>query len=302
MTDGVDVAVLGSINLDVVIGVEAFPQPGQTIMSRSVVRSAGGKGANQAIAAARIGASTAMIGAMGEDDAAEMLAAVLEESGVDIAGVDRLPGAVSGVAHVVVDASGQNQIMVHSGANARVTAANVEASAPKARVHLAQLETPIEAIAAFFRLGRANGAINILNTAPAVGGAESLFPLADIVVLNETELEAYAGAGGHHSIRARRLISGDRQRIIVTLGAEGACSVTAADAFLVPARAVAVVDTTGAGDTFCGVLAAGLAQGMAAPAAMGRANAAAAISVGRPGAGISAPRLAELEDFLTANP
>jgi ribokinase len=290
--------VLGSINLDVVIGVEAFPTAGETIMSRSVVQTQGGKGANQAIAAARMGRSVAMIGALGDDDAGRMLAGVLEENGVDLTGVARLADTVSGVAHVIVDARGQNEIMVHSGANAIVAAADVEARTPKARVHLAQLETPIEAIKSFFDLGRWNGAVNILNTAPAVAGAEVLFPLADIIVLNETELQAYAGLSDHHTARARKLISNDRQKIIVTLGADGACSVSVADAVIVPARTVAVVDTTGAGDTFCGVLAAGLAEGRELAGALTRANAAAAISVTRAGAGLSAPTLAELEALL----
>jgi ribokinase len=295
LTGRADVAVLGSINLDVVIGVEAFPRAGETIMSRSVVRTQGGKGANQAIAAARMGPSVAMIGALGEDDAGRMLAGVLEENGVDLTGVARLADTMSGVAHVIVDAHGQNEIMVHSGANAMVAPVDVEARTPEARVHLAQLETPIPAIAAFFRLGRANGAVNILNTAPAAAGAEALFPLCDIVVLNETELDAYAGGAGNEAERARRLIVGPEQTVIVTLGAAGALAVKATESFTVEARAVAVVDTTGAGDTFCGVLAASLAEGRPLPEALARANAAAAISVTRPGAGLSAPTRAELE-------
>ena len=211
-----------------------------------------------------------------------------------------LSDVATGMAHVVVNAGGQNQIMVHSGANARGHPRRCRGPhAQPPRIHLAQLETPIDAIEAFFRLGRANGAVNILNTAPAVAGAEPLFPLADIVVLNESELEAYAGPGGDHVARARQADQPAKgQTVIVTLGEAGACAVTADRRRLVPARTVTVVDTTGAGDVFCGVLAASLAEGRALREAMARANAAAAISVTRPGAGLSAPTLTELEAFL----
>src|SRR5205085_2097776 len=126
-----------------------------------------------------------------------------------------------------------------------------------------------------------------------------LFPLTDVIVLNETELDTYASAGGDHAKRARKQISRDGQTVIVTLGAAGACAVTATEAFTVPARTVSVVDTTGAGDTFCGVLAASLSDGRTMGEAMARANAAAAVSVTRAGAGLSAPTLAELDGFLT---
>jgi ribokinase len=216
--------------------------------------------------------------------------------------VEWLAGAGTGMAHVIVNAAGQNMIMVQSGANAEVSPSVVSEHAPAARVYLAQLESPLPTIEAFFRIGRERGAINILNTAPAIPGAADLLPLADMIVLNESELATYAGSGRNRVARARKLIGDPGQTIIVTLGEEGALVVTRADEELIPARQVAVVDTTGAGDVFCGVLATGLAEVRPLPAALARANAAAALSVTRPGAGLSAPTLAELEDFLVANP
>lgn len=294
---GVDVAVLGSINLDVVITVAVFPRPGETLMSRTVSQTLGGKGANQAIAAARLGRSVAMIGAVGADDHGKALTALLTQNGVSAGGVEWLSGenAGTGMAHVIVDAAGQNMILVQSGANALVTPQVVNDHAPAAAVHLAQLESPLPAIEAFLHLGRTRDAITILNTAPAITGAETLFPLADLIILNETELATYGGD-------ARGLITGKDQTVIVTLGEAGVRAVTKTTEVAIPGRAVAVVDTTGAGDVFCGVLAAGLAEGRALPSALGRANAAAAISVGRSGAGLSAPTLAELEDYLVAHP
>jgi ribokinase len=203
------------------------------------------------------------------------------------------------MAHVIVDASGQNMILVQSGANAAVTSPMVEAHAPNAKVYLAQLETPIRAIDAFFRLGQQRGATNILNTAPAMPGAETLFALADMVVLNETELATYARTNGDPVTQARALLSRPNQTLIVTLGEAGALAVTAHDQLTVPAHRVTAVDTTGAGDTFCGALAASLARGSLLPDAVARANAAAALSVTRPGAGLSAPTLSELDEFLS---
>jgi ribokinase len=239
-----------------------------------------------------------MIGAVGSDDQGKALTATLRETGVDVRGVEWLSGAGTGMAHVIVDAAGQNMILVQSGANAAETPEVVHAHAPVARVQLAQLETPIPTIEAFFRLGAERDAINILNTAPAMPGAEPLIAMADIVVLNETELATYARPGPDRLAQARSLISRPGQTIIVTLGEAGALAVTAEREFTVPACKVTAVDTTGAGDVFCGVLAAGLAEGRPLVEAIARANAAAAISVTRPGAGLSAPTLSELEDFL----
>jgi ribokinase len=290
----IDVAVLGSINLDVVIGVGAFPKPGETIMSGSVVQTSGGKGANQAIAAARMGVSVAMIGAVGDDEAGRMLTGVLADNGVEVSAVERLEGELSGVAHVIVDAAGQNMIMVHSGANGRVTPEQAAYATP-AKVCLAQLETPIEAVDAFLKHAGDRGSICILNTAPAVAGAQVLFKRADILVLNETELATYAGEGEDIAAMARGLIARPGQNIIVTLGDQGARVISASWDLHMPARPVEVIDTTGAGDCFCGVLAAAVSQGVPLAEAVGRANGAAAIAVGRPGAALAAPTLAELE-------
>lgn len=301
-------AVLGSINMDVVVRVGDFPRPGETIMSQGVSQTSGGKGANQAIAAARMGRHVAMIGALGDDDNGKALRAVLEGDRVDTGGIESLAGVTTGVAHVIVSDAGENMIMVLAGANGAVTKARVKAQTPQATVYLAQLETPVAAVAEFFRIGKANGGLCILNTAPAVAQAASLFDGCDIIVLNETELASYCGQvleeGDPEAVAkaAESLISRDGQTIIVTLGARGVVAVTKGWRRAVAGRKVAVVDTTGAGDCFCGVLAAGLSEGLALVEALERANAAAAIAVGRSGAALAAPTLAEVEDFLRGKP
>jgi ribokinase len=209
---------------------------------------------------------------------------------------------------VIVAADGENSIVVHGGANMTLAADEARdalaalwpdalpavTAAPSApRVALAQLETPTDAVAAFLGAARAAGATTVLNPAPALPGTLPLLAQADIVVLNETELAAYAPAG-HAVLAARSLLRGACRAVIVTLGGEGAWLVTAEGDARFPAPAVAVVDTTGAGDCFCGVLAASLAEGHRLEAALPRAVAAASLAVTRVGAAPSMPRAAEL--------
>jgi ribokinase len=294
-----DVCVLGSINLDNVCRVSRHPAPGETLIADSFERFAGGKGANQAVAAAAWGAATALIGAVGRDEAGEQLISHLESRGVDVSAVARLGGTPSGQAQICVTPAGENTIVVVGGANLALTPANVEAAkATGCRVFLAQLESPLEAIEALFA-GPGRDRITILNAAPAVEAARSLFPLADIVVVNEVELALYAGGAASAEAMeaiapARRLIIREDQTIIVTLGAAGALAVTAGDHVLVPGRQATVVDTTGAGDCFCGVLAAALAKGSPLPEALSLANQAAAVSTEHPGAAVPATLRADV--------
>jgi ribokinase len=286
------VCVLGSINLDIVCRVAELPAPGETVAARDMHQYAGGKGANQAVASARWGAPTMLIGAVGRDDAAEFLIAHLEEAGVATSAIARLEGWPTGRAHINVSNAGENMIVVVGGANLGVDAAQTQAADLQgATVVIAQLETPIAAIEILFAR-KAGTAIRILNAAPAENSATALFSLADILVVNQTELKRYAGATAsiYEPVQldraARTLISRAGQTVIVTLGAAGARIISATAARSAAGARAAVVDTTGAGDCFCGVLAAALSTRRTIADAVGIANVAAAVSTEHPGAAV----------------
>ena len=184
------VIILGSVIQDVICQVAALPRPGETVIARHTAFLPGGKGANQAIAAARMGAVTHMIGAVGEDAAGAAMLAYLSAAGVDTAGVRRLPGEPTGAAFIAVSADGENQIVVAPGANALVSAHDVTPeTVGSARVRLAQQEVPVGAVEAFFAASAAG--LRILNTAPAVPEGERLFEAADLLILNQPELARY---------------------------------------------------------------------------------------------------------------
>ena len=315
----IDVVVCGSLNMDLVARVAALPRPGETVAGHGLQRLPGGKGLNQAVAAARMGAKVAMLGARGDDADGATLEALLVAEGVDTRGILRRrpePGVDAsathtGLAQVMVADDGENAIIVHGGANATLTPDEVRAALaalPHAGVAVAQLESPSDTVAAFLEAARARGMRTVLNTAPALPDTRSLLALADIVVLNETELAHYAvassgasgDAGGEprsleaYAALARRLLDRPDQTIIVTLGSQGALRVTAGEASHLAAPQVEVRDTTGAGDCFCGVLAALLAKGHALAQALPYAVRAASVAVTRVGAAPSMPRAAEL--------
>ena len=299
------VFVLGSINLDAVARVDDLPRPGETVAGTSLELFLGGKGANQAVAAARMGSATRLMGAVGADENGRSLKAKLAGYGVQVADVMELEGAPTGQAHVWVARNAQNMIVVTAGANALVTPQHVSATAIEGqRVLLCQLETPPTAIEALFRAGAAKGALRVLNAAPALPQGAALFPLTDILILNQTELASYAKLDREPekleavSLAARKLMVRPDQTIIVTLGSAGVAAVRRDEAFLVEGRKVQAIDTVGAGDCFCGALAAALASGMDLREAVELANAAAALSVQKPGAAPSMPSRREVEAFL----
>jgi ribokinase len=302
------VCVLGSLNLDVVCRVAELPKPGETVAGRSVERIAGGKGANQAVAAARCGARAHLIGAVGRDEAGDIMLAAVRAAGVEIDQVVRLGEAATGEAFIWVSDAGENSIVVAGGANLALTPEMPDAeTAAQSRVLLAQLETPIATIEALFSgAPAAAGCLRMLNAAPAILEARRLFPLVDILVVNETELAAFAGAPCDPDDldavvkTARSLISRPDQTVVVTLGKAGAVSVGGQGRLVVTGRPAKVVDTTGAGDCFCGVLSARLAEDATLPTALQWANAAAALSTERPGATPSMPTRAEIEAALSA--
>jgi ribokinase len=298
------VCVLGSINLDNVCRVARLPAPGETLVAESFERFAGGKGANQAVAAAAWGSPTALIGAVGRDEAGDRLLAHLQDRAVNVSAVTRLDGAPTGQAYICVAPSGENTIVVVGGANRAVTASHVRAADTSGyQVFLSQLETPLETIDALFAGAAAREGVTILNAAPAVGAARVLFPLADVVVMNQGELAFFGSAAEATDAMgavapARRLISRVGQTIIVTLGAAGALAVTADSHTLVVGRPAQVLDTTGAGDCFCGVLAAALAEGSSIPQALALANQAAAVSTEQAGASVARTLRADVEARL----
>ncbi|MBS0411332.1 MAG: ribokinase [Proteobacteria bacterium] len=295
------VCVIGSLNLDIVCRVAELPAPGETVAGLGVDRLPGGKGGNQAVAAARAGAPTTMIAAIGQDEAGQIMLASLKDAGVDAGRVIALPDHPTGQAFIWVSAAGENSIVVAGGANAFLTPDRVTDLAGQA-VLLGQLETPVATLRAAF--ARAGDALRILNAAPALDEGRALLPLTDILVVNETELARYANLAAvpeteaDIAAAARGLIDREDQTVIVTLGKAGAMAVTSAGVQRVAGRLARVVDTTGAGDCFCGVLAARLSQGAPLAEAMAWANTAAGLSTQKPGAAPSMPTRTEIEAAL----
>lgn len=285
------VLVLGSINVDIVSRVAALPLPGETVSGGPLEVLLGGKGANQAVAAALSGAKTQMLGCIGAQSFGLPLKEMMDRYGVDMTHVATLDGP-SGAALIGVDAHAENAIIVSPGANRRAGEAGFPDPVSGDHV-LAQLELPADVVLDYFRRAKSVGAKTILNTAPALEIPEELFELSDILILNETELATYAGEG-KPADQAARLRRRDNQIIIATLGADGLVALAGAQARALPAPRVAPTDTTGAGDCFCGALTARLAAGGAIWDALAYAQAAAAISVTRPGAAGSMPTRAEV--------
>ncbi|OCG73599.1 PfkB family carbohydrate kinase [Microbacterium sediminis] len=298
------VAVVGSINMDVVARVPRIPGPGETLLASGSSRGGGGKGANQAVAAARAGGvPTAFIGAVGDDADGAQLRAWLEDDGIDVSGLSR-DEAPSGVALIAVSDDAENSIIVVPGANQSLTAlADAQrALVAGADVIAAQLEIPIDLVVAAAE-ARGEGALFVLNAAPSaplLDAADRVLPLVDVLIVNEHELIDIAGVTDRDA--AVDALSARVPALVVTLGAAGSLIAVGAERAIVPAFPVDPVDTTGAGDTFCGVLAARLGRGplsLEALAAAAHAGAAAAaIAVPRVGAQAAVPTAAEVEELL----
>ncbi|MDA9425528.1 MULTISPECIES: ribokinase [Bradyrhizobium] len=295
------VFVAGSINMDVVATADRHPKVGETVAGRQVLYFPGGKGANQAVAAARLGARTTLIGRLGKDSFGGELKAFLGEQGIDLGYVQETAEAHTGTAIITV-AEADNTIVVIPGANGLVGADDVDVvPLLEGDVAVSQFEIPLPAIAAFFRRGRAAGATTVLNPAPAQAMSRELLTLVDILVLNETELGFLAGSELSESDEAARIIDVARklqaredQTICVTLGKRGVLALAGREQIAVPGRLVKALDTTGAGDCFVGALAAQLADDVPLRTALAFANAAASISVQRMGAGPSMPTAKEV--------
>ena len=304
-TDTGRVCVLGSINLDMVASVQSLPLPGETVVARDFAHFPGGKGANQAVAAARMEAGTLMIGAVGADEPGNWMRAFLQENGVDTEMVGSNSRQPTGQAFINVSETGENAIVIVPGANADLTPADIRFERlTGCGIFLAQLESPVEAIKSLFSSDAARRGITILNAAPALPEGAGLFSLTDILIFNESELAAYAGLPEPPDDveavieSAEKLIARDGQAVIITLGEKGAVVVAGEQGELIPGRRANVVDTTGAGDCFCGTLAAALADGYTLNEAVRFAVTAASISVERQGAATSIPVRAEVEERM----
>lgn len=281
-----DVCVVGSANLDLVATVDRLPGPGETVPGTSYREYPGGKGLNQAVAAARAGASTSFVGALGLDDAASLLEMVLNEEGIETSNLTRV-SLPTGRALIFVSSEGENSIVVVAGANQAVL---VE-SMPSATVTLSQLEVPVSAIEAAFLQARAAGSITVLNPAPATAVPDSLLALCDIITPNEHEVELLGGVDRLRSLGARA--------VVVTLGAKGAALHTAEGTNHVAAFEVTPLDTTGAGDTFSGALCARLAAGDDLATAARFASAAGALCTTKAGAVPSIPHRDAVDALLS---
>jgi len=265
------VCVVGSANLDTLLAVDALPRPGETVLASTLTIHPGGKGANQAVAAARAGADVSFVGAVGDDGAGGRLRRHLEVNGVGTGALITVPGP-SGTAVITVDPAGQNTIVVVPGANAALTADADLHLIAGSQVLLLQLEIPIATATAAARLARRSGGTVIANISPIGGDLSELAGLIDVAVVNETESAQF-----HHPVPHR----------VVTLGARGARYTGADGTVHVPATVVDAVDTSGAGDVFAGVLAAEWPRGIAH--ALRSACAAGALATLTPGAGDCAP-------------
>ncbi len=300
------IVVVGSSNTDMVVQTDRLPLPGETVLGGDLIIAPGGKGANQAVAAARLGAGVAFVARIGRDMFGQEALGNFQREGLDTRYVIQDPDAPSGVALIVVGPDGQNIIAVAPGANRRLSPADVEAASPafaEARSVLLQLEIPLETVMAAAKAGRSAGAMVILNPAPAPSSPlpDELFAHVDILTPNETEAAVLTGRGTPEEAALALLQKGIRT-VIVTLGEAGALVVTGPDQVRrVPGFRVEAVDATAAGDAFNGALAVALARGDSLDAAVRYAHAVAALSVTRLGAQPSLPTANEVEAFLTAH-
>ncbi|GIW10857.1 MAG: ribokinase [Dehalococcoidia bacterium] len=295
--------VVGSANMDLVVTLGRLPQPGETVLGEQVLTVPGGKGANQAVAAARLGARVNLVGRVGSDRDGRLLRASLRASGVGIRYLQPVAGP-SGVAVVLVAADGENQIVVVPGANGLLAPADIEAAATaitRSDLVVAVLEVPLATVEAAFALARRAGRPTLLNAAPATPDARALLGLTTVLVVNEPELATLLGrpvSPGEEGEAAANLLSAGPAAVIVTLGERGALVVTPAGQQLVPAFAVTVVDTTAAGDAFVGGLAAAYRGLEQLREAVRFANAVGALACTRLGAQPALPSEAEVAALL----
>ena len=294
------VAVLGSINLDLVVRVRALPLPGDTVLGDRLLRFPGGKGANQAVAASRLGARVRLLGRVGRDDFGEELLRGLKEERVDVSGVARDGEEPTGAALILVEEGGQNTIAVAPGANQRVGEPELQgltAGLARGDVLLLQLEVPLAAVRAAAESGRRAGASVVLNASPVEPSLTlTALPEVDLLVVNEREAKSLGGVRSLESAAA--VLAQVAGAVAVTLGAKGSILWQSGEAKVIEAQPVRAVDATGAGDAFVGAVASALAAGSSLAEAVELGNAAGALAVTRLGARSSLPTLDEVRSLL----
>jgi ribokinase len=296
------IVVIGSINMDLVVRAERLPKPGETVRGREFQTIPGGKGANQAVAAARLGAETHMVGRVGHDEFGRRLRQSLADNGVRVEYVTSDREHPNGVAVILVQESGENSIVVAGGANAAVSGLDLRAAASvvqSADAVLLQLEIPLDTVAAAMQMARAANVRTILDAGPAADVPEELKRAPDVISPNMLEAEALLG----HSVAsaldaARELVTRGACACVVKAGSQGCAWASPEGEQAIPAMRVKAVDTTAAGDAFTAALAVALAEGKSVPEATRWANFAGALAVTRFGAQPSMPMRWELEEFI----
>ena len=284
------ITVFGSINMDLIATTERLPKPGETVAGSSFSTAAGGKGANQALAATRAGAAVRMVGAVGSDAFADEALGLLMAAGTDLASV-KVVDTPTGTAHIIVGGDGENVIVVVAGANGEVTAADAEhavAAMAPGDILMLQLEIPADAVEAALKAARARGVQSVINLAPLTPDARRLGAMADVLIANETEFELFADRTGLTSSEREEamlaLHAASGQTLIVTLGADGVVAIRDGEITRAAGLSIEPVDTVGAGDTFCGYLAASLDAGLAFTDALRRAAVAGSLACLKRGA------------------
>lgn len=292
------ITVIGSINLDLIAAVERLPAPGETVPGSRFQTAAGGKGANQALAARRAGSAVRMVGAVGRDSFAPQALELLTEGGVELSLVAE-SSEPTGTALILVDANGENMIAVVPGANGTVDRARLAELSFVAGDHvLLQQEIPLDTVDAALTAVREAGGVSILNIAPFRTETVGFAGRADYLVANETEFDLYAAAtklkGADRQERMRSFVTATGNSVIVTLGSDGVHAASPFGFLMVTALDIEPVDTVGAGDTFCGYLAASLEKGMSLTEALHRAAVAGSLACLKPGAQPAIPTAAEV--------
>ncbi|MCR4424699.1 MAG: ribokinase [Firmicutes bacterium] len=304
------IVVVGSLNMDLTVKVKCLPSRFETVMGRDFQTTPGGKGANQAVAAARLGASVAMIGRVGEDAYGANLLANLANSGVDVSGVVADPEAPTGIALITVDDAGANTIVVVPGANSKCSPRDVEArsgSIGHAKAVVAQLEVETDTVVAAFRAARAEGVATVLNPAPAPHSPlpRALLEHADFIIPNEVEAGALSGmrvSCPDEALEAARVLHTlGPERVIITLGSQGSVFAGPEGEIRMPAYRVNAIDSTAAGDAFIGAFTVALIDGMSIRDCLAFGSAAGALAASKPGAQASLPCLADVA-ALSRNP
>jgi ribokinase len=294
------IVVVGSANVDLTFRVPGPPRAGVTEVCRDYALGFGGKGANQAVQAARLGAAVTFIGKVGDDPFGPAVVEQLRREGIATEFVTAAPGMLTGTAVILVEPSGQNSIITHAGPNVTLTAAEVRRAAATiaaADVLLAMLEAPADALAEALGTARAAGVRTVLSPAPPVDFPHELLRLADVCLPNESELTALVGSWDDVGTAAAALLAKGPKAVVVTLGERGAFLLDEERQEKISGRSVLAVDTSGAGDSFAAALGTALAEGKTLHTAAAWANAVAALSVTRAGTQASFPSRVEVEEF-----